>query len=335
MAQLDPNQVHILYQKTHIPDYRYKGDMPFSKWQASARARLGKLLCLGCIPFCEPSVEIVNRREEEDYLETKFNFLTEPGFSIAAHLLLPKGKQNPPVMICLQGHASGMHISLGRPKYPGDAEDIAEDRDYAIQAVKRGYAAFVMEQRGFGENGGDENGSQCRLPASAALLIGRTIIGERVHDVMCAVTLMKSGLFAVDGSRVAITGNSGGGTTSIYAAAMDERISLSMPCCAFTSFLASIGCSAHCFCNYIPGIARDFDMGDLCMLIAPRPVILIVAAKDPSFPLKEAQEQFVIVKQGYKALNAENQCLLLPAPEGHRYYAGIAWPAFDSLSGWK
>jgi hypothetical protein len=115
---------------------------------------------------------------------------------------------------------------------------------------------------------------------------------------------------------------------------MDERIGLSMPCCAFTSFPASAGCSAHCFCNYVPSIARDFDRGDLCMLIAPRPLVLIVARKDPSFPLPEAEEQFLLVRRGYEAAGAPDRCLLLPAPGGHRYYAGLAWPAFDSLHGW-
>ena len=59
---------------------------------------------------------------------------------------LPDGVENPPVMICLQGHSTGMHISLGRPVYPGDVEMVSGgDRDFGLEILKEGYAALVLE----------------------------------------------------------------------------------------------------------------------------------------------------------------------------------------------
>jgi|GEM_PF-6901064 len=46
-----------------------------------------------------------------------------------------------------------MHISLGIPKYSQDETLIKNgDKDFAIQAVKEGYADVVMEQRYMGNS---------------------------------------------------------------------------------------------------------------------------------------------------------------------------------------
>lgn len=334
MDRHDPQRLHAEILHSIRPRFRYQaGEDPVS-WQERARKRLWKLLGMDQIPACRAEPQILEQWEREAYTEYRLSLETEPGYEALAHLLLPRGVPDPPAVICLQGHATGMHISLGRPKYAEDEEDIAGDRDYALQAVQMGFAALALEQRAFGECGGTEEGPQCRLPGQTALLLGRTLIGERVRDVMAAVDMLRAGLFPVDGGRIAVTGNSGGGTASMYAAAADERIAACMPCCAFTSFYASIGVSAHCLCNYIPGIARDFDMGDLCALIAPRPLIVLSGALDQSFPLREAREQIVFTKAVYGEMGEERLCRLIAAPGGHRYYADLAWPAFRELTGW-
>ena len=330
----DPQVLHENILRSLAPRCRCREDESLREWRQRAERRLARLLGTARIPSVRADARVLERREGDGFEEIRLSLRTEPGYEALMHLLLPGGVSRPPVVICLQGHSTGMHISLGRPKSEKDAEDIAGDRDYALQAVRNGFAALTVEQRAFGECGGGPEGPLCRLPASTALLLGRTLIGERVHDIMRAVDLLRSGAFPVDGDRIAVTGNSGGGTACIYAAAMDGRIAACMPSCAFTSFYASIGVRAHCFCNYIPGIARDFDMGDLCAMIAPRPLVIISGAKDTSFPQKEAKEQFVYTQRAYERLNAGDRCRLIAAPEGHRYYAALAWPAFREVTQW-
>ena len=105
-------------------------------------------------------------------------------------MLLPDGVENPPVIICLQGHSTGMHISLGRPKFEGDEELISGgDRDFCVRAVKEGYAAIALEQRSFGECG-DKNG--CFTHSLTSVLIGRTTIGERVWDVSRLIDVLQT-----------------------------------------------------------------------------------------------------------------------------------------------
>ena len=126
-----------------------------------------------------PEIEFVSDADPR-FDEIRFKFESEPGLFIPAHMLLPKGVYKSgkklPVVIGLQGHSTGMHISMGRAKWPGDEETISGgDRDFAVQAVRQGFAAFVLEQRAFGERGGNpETGHpDCRHPAMEALLLGR------------------------------------------------------------------------------------------------------------------------------------------------------------------
>lgn len=116
-----------------------------------------------------------------------------------------------------------------------------------------------------------------------ALLVGRTMIGERCWDVSRAIDLALT-YAAIDGQRILCTGNSGGGTTTYYAACMDDRIQVAMPSCAVCSFADSIAAMFHCQCNFIPGIAKYMDMGDMAAAIAPRKLIVINGKEDPIFP---------------------------------------------------
>lgn len=315
----------------------YREGLDFAEWQKSARAKLGELLGMDTFEKCGDDMEIEWKHEEEGFTEYRLSFNTEKNFRVLAHLLIPAGAEEAvPAIICLQGHSKGMHISLGRPKYPGDENSInGGDRDFAVQCIKEGYAAFVLEQRGFGESGGDENGPKCHQPAVAAMLLGRTLIGERVWDVSRSIDIMDKYFPQIDMSRIAVMGNSGGGTSTIYAAAMDERIAAAMPSCAFCGYKESIGVQLHCICNYVPGIMRWFDMGDLAGLIAPRPMVIVNGLKDGIFPIESAKAQFVIAKALYDAAEAADKCAHIVGSEGHRFYAAQGWPEFNRLTGWK
>ena len=329
---LDPQKKHIDLLKTIHPSQRYRSGEDFSAWQNRARAKLNELLGLP-LENCAPDLRIEWQQDRGDHTETRFLFSSEPGVDVLCHLLLPKSNHPLPLVICLQGHSKGMHISLGQPKFPGDEETISGgDRDFARQIVARGQAALAIEQRAFGERGGTPDGPACYQPAVQALLLGRTLLGERVWDISRAIDVIEAHFPAVDPARIAIMGNSGGGTAAIYAAALDDRIAAAMPSCAFCGYLPSIGAQYHCLCNYIPGIAQHFDMGDLAGLIAPRPLIVVNGKEDGIFPLSSALEQAEIARTLYAAAGAPDRFRHVVGPEGHRFYAAQGWPVFDELT---
>jgi hypothetical protein len=318
------------------PSMKWDGKEPVEEWQKRSREKLAELIGLGHMIKAEKSVEIEYDKSCEDFREIRLRFQSEPGYFVPCHLLIPNTEvksdtQRFPTVICLQGHSKGMHISLGRVKYPG--EQIAGDRDFAIRAIKEGFCALVLEQRDFGECGGNEKGPQCTDPTMSNLLIGRTTIGERVWDVMRAVDMLISDFSDfVKQDEIYVLGNSGGGTCSVYAGAIDTRLAGSVPSCAVSSFAASIGSIRHCVCNYVPNILNYFDMGELLALTAPRKLVVVNGELDDIFPLAEAKEMVAEASRVYAALGRPDRIAHVIGAEGHRFYADGAWAALKSMN---
>lgn len=293
MQYFDPQKWHEELMDNVSPKMGYREGMNFSSWQEDARETLASLLGL---PFekVEPDLQVEYERETDEYIEKRFVFHAEEHMHVPCHLLIPKaGKKPYSLVICLQGHSTGMHISLARPKFEGDEKSIkGGDRDFAIQIVREGYAALTIEQRCFGERGGTETGPDCYQSSMSALLLGRTTIGERVWDVSRAIDVIEEYFPEIDSKQIGCMGNSGGGTTAYYAACMDERISIAMPSCAVCTYKDSIGPIHHCSCNYIPRIYEYFEMGDLAGLIAPRPLVIVAGKEDKIFPIDGVKESF-------------------------------------------
>ncbi|MBQ2817302.1 MAG: acetylxylan esterase [Clostridia bacterium] len=329
MMIYDPQDMHIEIMKQNPRKAGYKGG-DFAQWQKNAREKLWELLGMDELIKCAPDLQIEFTKQQDGFTETRFNFLVEPKMRIVAHLWVPDGATKPlPLVICLQGHSKGMNISMGRPY---DDKPIVGDRDFAVYAVKLGYAVLSMDQRCFGQCGGTDDGPNCYIPTMAALLIGRTTIGERVWDIMRVIDVITDNFSdVIDLEKILLMGNSGGGTATIYAAALETRISAAMPSCAFCGYMESIGVQRHCTCNHIPHIAKYFDMGDLGGMIAPRPLVVINGKLDYSFPLESAQREFGVTKTYYELSGKPDNCRHVIGEEGHRFYADIGWGAMHEL----
>lgn len=326
---------HILelLDKT-TPQMSYKGG-DFKAWQESAREMLISLLAMDKLKKVEPKLEIEYEEICDSFKEIRFTFASEEGYRVPCHMLLPDGIENPPVMICLQGHSTGMHISLARPKFPGDDETISGgDRDFSIRAVKEGFAAICLEQRNFGESRGGMDGPRCATAALSALLLGRTTIGARVWDVQRLIDIIETEFKEmVDAENISCMGNSGGGTATVYLAALDDRIKLAMPACSMCTFRDSIGALEHCACNFIPGIANYFDMNDLFAMAAPKYFIQVSGIEDPIFPIEYAEKVFEKGKAVYESLGIGDKCVLVKGNGGHRFFADDSWPHVHKFLG--
>lgn len=305
------------------------------EWQSLARNKLSQLLGMDKFEKVDLDVNIEYKKDIEGATEIRFTYQSESGYRVPCHILLPDGIEKPPVMICLQGHSKGMHISLGRPKFKGDENTInGGDRDFCVRAVKEGFAAIALEQRNFGECGGNEDGPNCFESSMTALLVGRTTLGERVWDVSRLLDVIETE-FAdrVDTTTICCMGNSGGGTATAYIAALEDRIKLAMPSCAMCTYKDSIGAMHHCSCNYVPTIAQYFDMNDLITMAYPKYFIQVSGIEDSIFPISAAENVFLKGKQSYEAMQKGDRCTLVKGNGGHRFYADDAWPVVHKYLG--
>lgn len=335
MKNFLPLEHHKVLAAEMKPSLRWDGTSSIEKLREESRAKLWELLGMDMMTPCEPLFEITEDDVVNGNRRIHFTIQTEEGYYTHCDLMLPmempEGKL--PLCACLQGHSKGAHISLGQPKYPGDEATISGgDRDFCIRAVKEGFAALAIEQRAFGLNGGTEKGPDCTRPVLTALLLGRTVIGERVWDVMRVLDAIEAhfaDIITLEGS--VLMGNSGGGTATYYTACLEHRFDGFMPSCAVCTYRDSIVAVHHCPCNYVPGIAKYFDMGDLAIMIAPKKLVVVCGKDDNIFPLHGVNETFDIIKNLYKGAGAEDNCALIVGYEGHRFYANEAWPVMQQL----
>lgn len=331
-----PQEYHVELIENLGPSMRYNGEIPFEEWQVTAREKLMELLGL---PFekVEPDVQIEYEREQDEFTDICFTFQSERNYRPLCRLLLPRGATKPlPVMILLGGHGKGMHVYVGENLYKTEKnEEMHYRRKRALQTIREGYAALLIEQRGFGQRGGTEEGPSCTHPAMTALLLGRTLLGERVWDVSRAIDVLEQYFPQVDTNHLACAGGSGGGTATFYSACIDERIKIAGCSCSICSFKHSISPIYHCPCNYVPQIAKYFDMGDMGGLIAPRQLIIDGGAKDPIFLIEGTIEAFDMIKKLYTYAGAEKNCELIIGDCGHAFSYEEFWEAFNRLSGWK
>ncbi|MBO5737305.1 MAG: acetylxylan esterase [Clostridia bacterium] len=323
---------HELIWKKMRPILSDRTGKDFSVWKEEIRQKLIELTGLDKIAKneCPVNVQILWEKEEPTYRMIRFTFDSEVGQTIPCYLLIPKtGKAKYPVAITVQGHSSGAYNSIGEIRAEED-KNYQPRGAFALQAVENGFIALAIEQRGMGDlkpsrpnRGSNMN---CQYATSVAFLLGRTMIGERIWDMHKAIDALAS--FAeCDLDKIMITGSSGGGTTSYYAACYDERIKLSAPSCSFCPYPESILDIWHCSCNYIPSAYQWFDMQDLSVLIAPRRLLVVTGKEDDIFPIEGVERGFATVKEIYQEAGAADNCRLITTPKGHYWCMDIMWPA--------
>ncbi len=276
------------------------------------------------------------RRELAGGTVEKIVFRSEPGADVLAYACVPRGASGRlPWMICLQGHSTGMHNSIGLDPDEEHPIEVEGDRDFALGCMARGVAALAIEQRSLGQRSEKKQQrisyhNPCHDAAMRALMLGRTLLGERVYDVSRALDYLAT-RSDVDPRRIGALGNSGGGSVASYAAALDPRLRLLVASCSFCTYAASLLAIHHCADNYVPGLAAQADLSDVVGLVAPRPAVIVAGKGDLIFPLPGVLAAHRKLKRIYRAAGAPDACPLVVGPEGHRFYADLGWRTMSQV----
>ncbi len=279
-------------------------------WQKRLRAKIAELV--GGFPSTrvELKSETLEVREFPAYRREKFVFQSKPGLYVLGYLLTPRTLAPHPTMVCVPGHGRGVDDIVGIDDKGRDRADKAGyQHDFAIQAVEHGLAAVAIEPMAFGCRRDPRTrkhglgASACQPSAGAALLLGQTMIGWRVYDVMRTIDWIETRK-ELDPRRVGCMGISGGGTCTTFSAALEPRIRVAMVSGYLNTFRDSILSLSHCIDNYVPGILNWAEMYDVAGLIAPRPLFVESGEKDEIFPIQASLASFARVKKVYEVFGA-------------------------------
>ena len=126
-----------------------------------------------------------------------------------------------------------------------------------------------------------------------------------------------------------MTGNSGGGVLTAYAAALDERITVAIPSCSFTSVTSSEGYIFHCDCCLVPGLRNWGDWAELGGLVAPRHLLVVHGVSDGLHKRADVEKVAASVGAIFKAGGVPEHFSLKWGQGGHRFYPDLMWPFIE------
>jgi dienelactone hydrolase len=328
-AEFDPVlYTRKLYESAPLRlTFRAQNRKQAETWQKRLRAKLTGLV--GGFPAQRAALQpqTLDTRDFPACRREKFVFESRPGLLVLGYLLTPRDSAPPhPAMICLPGHGRGVDDIVGIDAQGRERTDKpGYQHDFALQVVEHGMAAVAIEPLAFGcrrdpvtrKKGAEA--TACQPSAGAALLLGQTMVGWRVYDVMRAIDWIETRK-ELDARRVGCMGISGGGTVTTFAAALEPRIRAAMISGYLNTFRDSVMSLSHCIDNYVPGILNWAEMYDVAGLIAPRPLFVESGIKDDIFPVEASKASFARVRKVYEAFDAAQMAQQEVFNDIHSFY---------------
>ena len=323
--------------------YKYTKDKDFKDWQNGARTALIELIGLKKMSIKlkdhAPTIQIGQKEEVEGkFSRTLCNIETEPGIHVPFYLLVPSNTNKKlPLVICPHGHdAQGLHSYSGAYVNKDHREKVlTKEGNIAEQAALRGMIAIAPATRGLANEltipdpKGRHGKRPCRAQFMHCLISGRTPTAERVWDMQRIIDWAWNHPL-VDQKKIIMTGNSGGGVLTAYAAAIDNRISVAVPSCSFTSITSSEGFIFHCDCCAVPGIRDWGDWTELGALIAPRNLLIVHGVTDGLHSKRDVESTASKIRDIYLGLGFANKIRMEWGNSGHRFYPSIMWPFIET-----
>jgi cephalosporin-C deacetylase-like acetyl esterase len=291
---------------------------------------------LGGLPERTPlNARVVGRVERDGYRVEKVVFQSQPHFYVTGNLYLPTRGQPPyPAVLFPLGHEIG-------------GKSNADWQHVLVTVARRGFVAFTWDPLGQGERsqfyaadfesselGETAYTTEHTMLGAQCLLAGDNLARYTIWDGIRALDYLLSRK-EVDPTRVACTGNSGGGTHTAYLSALDDRIKVAAPSCYITSWrrlLESIGPQDAEQC--LPPFFKDgLDHPDFIYAFAPKPFLILSAIRD-FFSISGARESFREARRLYAVDGAPDKLQMFEADNTHGYRLPRREAAYNWLSRW-
>jgi cephalosporin-C deacetylase-like acetyl esterase len=300
--------------------------------EADVRARIDKVrstvwkLVGGQFEKTPLNPRITGTLDHGAYRIEKVIFESHPEIFVTANLYVPQGRKGPfPGLLAPLGHTSN-----------GKAY-----RNYAYvyqTLARKGYLVMAFDPFGQGERyqyldprtgkglyGPTGEHSEAGRPM---LLFGSTFAQYRAWDGVRALDYLLSRP-EVDPVKIGLTGQSGGGTMTMYLCALEPRIKVAVEVDGNHENLAGPsyappGAVADAEQNLIFSLPEGIDRGDLLLAFAPKPLLMIYTPIDrgatysPTY-IEGTKEVYMEVQSAYKLMGAPEKADLFATSLPHDY----------------
>jgi hypothetical protein len=276
-----------------------------SEWQARAKEiREQVLVSCGLWPMLEKTplkAVIFGKVDRDGYSVEKVYFQTFPGFYLAGNLYRPLGKGNGPFPAILNPHG---HWANGRMADTPEGSIAAR----CISFARQGMIAFSYDMVGYNDTVQVKH-TFAGNPANQLWNI--SLMGLQTWNSIRALDFLEA-LPGVDKSRLACTGESGGGTQTFMLGGIDDRLAAQAPI-----VMVSHSMQGGCLCENAPGLRVDYSNMELAAVPATRPQILVAASGD--WTKETPTVEGPAIAGVYRLLGAADRLRYLRFDFGHNY----------------
>ncbi len=261
---------------------------------------------------------IVEKIDQGTYTIEKVYFESFPGLYVTGNLFRPKNVSGKvPGILNAHGHNSWGRLESN------------ETFGHALRAVsfaKLGMVSFAYDMIGFG----DSRAMPHELPHDKAIggpladIWGLSMMGLQLANTQRALDFLLS-LPEVDAERVGMTGESGGGTQTFIATAVDPRIKAAAP----VNMLSSIF-QGGCICENAPNLRVDAYNVEFGALAAPRPLLMLSSTGD--WTKNTPQMEFPAVRSIYELYGVGDRVTNVHQTAPHNYNLTARQAAYGFFS---
>ena len=255
-------------------------------------------------PLNARTVGVIQR---EGYRIEKVIFESLPGFHVTAALYVPEREGGPrPGILYIPGHSQSGFRS-------------AHYQNACLNLVHKGFVVLTYDPIGQGERhqeldpeSGEPIVSRQDVPhykihsyvGNQCFLAGVSLSRYFIWDAIRGIDYLSSRP-EVDPDRIGVTGNSGGGTLTVYTGAVDDRVKVAVPSCFVTSYrrMLQIYGVTDAEQNLFLGLRYGIEHADWLLARAPKPTLLLTTTHD-FFPIQGARETDAAMRRIYQALAA-------------------------------
>ena len=138
----------------------------------------------------------------------------------------------------------------------------------------------------------------------------------------------------VDPQRIAVTGISGGGATTIWVSAADERVRVAVPVSGMAdlpSYVTNRVIKGHCDCMFMYNTYR-WPWTRIAALIAPRPLLFVNSNQDRIFPMDANERIINRLDRIYSLYGAGDMAAAVVSIGGHDYRQDIRQATFRFIN---
>ena len=285
------------------------------------------LYMLGLDPLPERSglrATITGTVERDDYVVDNLHYQSVPRLYVTANLYRPKDVETNaklPAVLYVCGHAS-----RGR-----DGNKTAY-QSHGIWFARHGYVCLVVDSLQLGEIAAIHHGTY-NLQRWSWHSRGYTPAGVEAWNGVRAIDYLGS-RSDVDPERIGVTGISGGGASTFWIAAADERVKVAVPISGMAdlqSYVSDHVIDGHCDCMFMYNTFR-WPWTRIAALITPRPLLVINSDQDPIFPMDANNRNENRLKQVYARHGAGERFGAITSAGGHDYRQDIRQAAYQFIN---